>query len=143
MNFSRKLLFSLLPIGFLFPSFSYAVEDEIKNTLFFSSLTEDVLISNSIQFSDVFPGDWAYTALQNLNRTIICKENDYTETLNSGQALTRYEVAALINACLDGENLSGLDSDAMRLFNEFGTEMTILKARDNRLEYKIRDFSLP
>ncbi|WP_036896280.1 iron uptake porin, partial [Prochlorococcus marinus] len=94
------------------------------------------------QFSDVVPGDWAYTALQNLSESYGCVDNAYTQNLKSGQALTRYEAAALVNACLDGGIASAeVTPDAARLANEFGTEMAILKGRVDGLEYKVKELS--
>jgi len=97
-----------------------------------------------VQFSDVVPGDWAYTALQNLSESYGCVDNAYTQNLKNGQALTRYEAAALINACLDGglaSNSEGLNPEAARLTNEFASEMAILKGRVDGLEYKLNELS--
>jgi hypothetical protein len=53
------------------------------------------------ELSDVFPSDWAYTALQNLVETYGCIEGYPNRTFRGNQALTRYEFAAGLNACLD------------------------------------------
>ena len=68
---------------------------------------------SSAQFSDVVPGDPAYIALKNLSDSYGCVDNSYTQSLSSGLALTRYEAAALVNACLDnGLVAEGVSSDA-------------------------------
>ena len=86
--------------------------------------------------------DRAYTALQNLSESYGCVDNAYTQNLKSGQALTRYEAAALVNACLEGGIASAdVSADAARLSNEFGTEMAILKGRVDGLEYKVQELS--
>ncbi len=137
MKCIQRFFAVLAPLGFLLPNFVNGAEVNIKNHSS-NSLTSatQVQVVNPIQFSDVFPGDWAYVALQNLSDSYDCQNNSYSETLNSGQSLTRYEVAELINACLEGEFVTSMNSDAMRLLNEFETEMTILKGRLDGLRFK-------
>ncbi len=85
---------------------------------------------NPFFFSDVFPGDWAYTALQNLSTSYGCIDNPSLQSLRFGQALTRYEAAELVNSCLDGDvTFSTLSSEVVRLYKEFSFEIAIVKAR--------------
>jgi hypothetical protein len=53
------------------------------------------------QFSDLRPSDWAYQALTNLVEKYGCVAGYPDGTYKGGQAMTRYEAAALLNACLD------------------------------------------
>ena len=53
------------------------------------------------QFSDVKPTDWAYQALNNLIERYGCVAGYPDGTYRGKQAMTRYEAAALLNACLD------------------------------------------
>ena len=53
------------------------------------------------QFSDVRPTDWAYQALTNLVEKYGCVAGYPNGTYKGGHAMTRYEAAALLNACLD------------------------------------------
>jgi hypothetical protein len=53
------------------------------------------------QFSDVLPTDWAYQALSNLVEKYGCVAGFPNGKYKGGQAMTRYEAAALLNACLD------------------------------------------
>ena len=53
------------------------------------------------QFSDLRPSDWAYQALSNLVEKYGCVAGYPDGTYKGGQAMTRYEAAALLNACLD------------------------------------------
>jgi hypothetical protein len=116
-----------------------AAEVNINDVAGYATPTADV---TTTQFSDVVPGDWAYTALVNLSESYGCVDNAYTQNLKSGQALTRYEAAALVNACLEGGIASAdVSGDAARLSNEFGTEMAILKGRVDGLEYKVNELS--
>jgi len=126
-------------LGLLAPLAANAAEVNINDVAGYATPTADV---TTAQISDVVPGDWAYTALQNLSESYSCVDNAYTQNLKSGQALTRYEAAALINACLDGGIASAdVSADTTRLTNEFGTEMAILKGRVDGLSANSSDFN--
>jgi hypothetical protein len=53
------------------------------------------------QLSDVRPTDWAFQALQNLVERYGCIAGYPDGTFRGNRALTRYEFAAGLNACLD------------------------------------------
>jgi len=142
MKLFQRLLVAPAALGLMAPLAANAAEVNI-DTVDYASPIEQGYKTSSAQFSDVVPGDWAYTALQNLSESYGCVDNAYTQNLKNGQALTRYEAAALINACLDGglsANNAGVSSDASRLADEFGSEMAILKGRVDGLEYKLSEF---
>ena len=139
MKLFQKLLVAPAALGLLAPLAANAAEVNINDVAGYATPTADV---TTAQFSDVVPGDWAYTALVNLSESYGCVDNAYTQNLKSGQALTRYEAAALVNACLEGGIASAdVSADATRLSNEFGTEMAILKGRVDGLEYKVQELS--
>ncbi len=139
MKLFQKLLVAPAALGLLAPLAANAAEVNINDVASYATPSAQATTS---QFSDVVPGDWAYTALQNLSESYGCVDNAYTQNLKSGQALTRYEAAALVNACLDGGIASAdVSADAARLSNEFGTEMAILKGRVDGLEYKVQELS--
>ncbi len=135
MKLFQQLLLAPAALGLLAPLAANAAEVNINDVSSYANKSvKQVSALRDVQFSDVVPGDWAYTALQNLSKSYGCVDNIYTKNLENGQALTRYEAAALVNACLDDSIVSAdADSDATRLVNEFGTEMTILKGRGNVL----------
>jgi hypothetical protein len=59
-------------------------------------------VSNvAAHFSDVVPTDWAYQALSNLVEQYGCVAGYPNGTFRGNRAMTRYEAAALLNACLD------------------------------------------
>jgi len=139
MKLFQQLLVAPAALGLLAPLAANAAEVNINDVANYATPGSEV---TTAQFSDVVPGDWAYTALQNLSESYGCVENDYTQSLKNGQALTRYEAAALVNACLQGGVASAdINDDAARLSNEFGTEMAILKGRVDGLEYKVKELS--
>jgi len=139
MKLFKQLLVAPAALGLLAPLAATAAEVNINDVAGYTN--ESTQAVSAAQFSDVVPGDWAYTALQNLSESYGCVDNAYTQNLKSGQALTRYEAAALVNACLDGGVASVNSEDLSRLTNEFGTEMAILKGRVDGLEYKAPEFN--
>ncbi len=137
MKLFQQLLVAPAALGLMAPLAANAAEVNINDVASYTTPGAEVSTS---QFSDVIPGDWAYTALQNLSESTGCVDSVYTEALQSGQSLTRYEAAALVNACLEG-GLASANTDATRLSAEFGTEMAILKGRVDGLEYKVEELS--
>ena len=143
MKLFQQLLVAPAALGLMAPLSATAAEVNINGVANYSDSAEQVY-QTTAQFSDVVPGDWAYTALQNLSDSYGCVDNSYTNNLKSGQALTRYEAAALVNACLEGGLMAsgeGMTSEASRLANEFGSEMAILKGRVDGLEYRLKEIN--
>ena len=82
---------------------------------------------------DVYPTDWAYQALAGLVETYGCVAGYPNGTFRGNRAMTRYEAAALLNACLD--RVTEVTDELRRL--EFETELAILKGRVDGLEAKV------
>ncbi|MHC5728428.1 MAG: iron uptake porin, partial [Nostoc sp.] len=74
----------------------YTSEGENQN-----SLSQVTSVS---QFSDVQPTDWAFQALQSLVERYGCIAGYPDSTYRGNRALTRYEFAAGLNACLNRVN---------------------------------------
>ena len=87
------------------------------------------------QFSDVLPTDWAYQALSNLVEKYGCVAGYPNGKFKGGNAMTRYEAAALLNACLD--RISEVTDELQKLLNEFDAELTVLTSRVDGLESKV------
>jgi hypothetical protein len=100
-----------------------------------ASLASDQITSIS-QFSDVRPTDWAYQALANLIERYGCVAGYPDGTFKGRQALTRYEAAALLNACLD--RVTEVTDELKRLMAEFEKELAVLKGRVDGLESKVK-----
>ena len=92
-------------------------------------------VTSVTQFSDVQPTDWAYQALSNLVEKYGCVAGYPNGTYKGGQAMTRYEAAALLNACLD--RVTEVTDELQRLMNEFKTELAALTGRVTGLENKV------
>lgn len=102
-------------------------------------------VTSVSQLSDVKPTDWAFQALQSLVERYGCIVGYPDQTYRGNQALTRYEFAAGLNACLDkineliAANTADLvkqeDLEAIRkLQEEFAAELASLRGRIDALE---------
>ena len=92
-------------------------------------------VSSINQFSDVRPTDWAYQALSNLIERYGCVAGYPNGTFKGGQAMTRYEAAALLNACLD--RISEVTDELKKLMAEFEKELAVLRGRVDGLEARV------
>lgn len=102
-------------------------------------------VTSVSQLSDVQPTDWAFQALQSLVERYGCIAGYPDGTYRGNRALTRYEFAAGLNACLDRVNelIATATSDLVtredlatlqRLQEEFATELATLRGRVDALE---------
>ncbi|MGB3293078.1 MAG: iron uptake porin [Phormidesmis sp.] len=100
-------------------------------------------VTSVSELSDVQPGDWAFTALQRLVEEYGCLEGYPDRTYRGNRALTRYEFAAGLNACLDVViQLIGPDSDLAaitRLQEEFAAELATIRGRVDTLETDVAE----
>jgi len=91
-------------------------------------------VTSISQFSDLRPTDWAYQALTNLVEKYGCVAGYPNGSFRGGQAMTRFEAAALLNACLD--RVTEVTDTLKRLMAEFAQELAVLKGRTDGLEAK-------
>jgi hypothetical protein len=102
-------------------------------------------VTSVSQFSDVQPTDWAFQALQSLVERYGCIAGYPNGTYRGNRALTRYEFAAGLNACLDRVNelIATATTDLVRkedlaslqrLQEEFSAELATLRGRVDTLE---------
>ena len=92
-------------------------------------------VTSVSQLSDVRPSDWAYQALNNLVDRYGCVAGYPNGTFGGAKAMTRFEAAALLNACLD--RVTEVTDELQRLIKEFDTELTVITARVDGLESKV------
>ncbi|WP_017314834.1 iron uptake porin [Mastigocladopsis repens] len=127
-------------------AFAGEVKEQVTSV---SQLTEqsDNLgqVTSVSQFSDVQPTDWAFQALQSLVERYGCIAGYPNGTYRGNRALTRYEFAAGLNACLDRVNelIATATADLVRkedlatlqrLQEEFSAELATLRGRVDTLE---------
>jgi len=102
-------------------------------------------VTSVTQLADVQPTDWAFQALQSLVERYGCIAGYPDGTYRGNRALTRYEFAAGLNACLDRVNelIATATADLVnredlatlqRLQEEFAAEIATLRGRVDALE---------
>ncbi|CAN1210402.1 SLH domain-containing protein [Tumidithrix helvetica PCC 7403] len=105
-------------------------------------------VTSVSQLSDVRPTDWAFTALQSLVERYGCIAGYPDRTYRGQRAMTRYEFAAGLNACLDkineiiaaglADKVSKEDLAAVqKLQEEFAAELATLRGRVDAIEAKV------
>ena len=119
------------------------------NPLFDKKTSEDNTsidqVTSVSQLSDVKPTDWAFQALQSLVERYGCIAGYPDGTFRGNRAMTRYEFAAGLNACLDKvrelitagtTNLITKEDLGIvqRLQEEFAAELATLRGRVDTLE---------
>jgi len=92
-------------------------------------------VTSVTQFSDVRPTDWAYQALSTLVERYGCVAGYPNGTFGGTKAMTRFEAAALLNACLD--RVTETTDELKRLLVEFESELATIRGRVDGLEKKV------
>jgi porin len=104
-------------------------------------------VTNVNQLSDVQPTDWAFQALQSLVERYGCIAGYPNGTFRGNRAMTRYEFAAGLNACLNRVNelIATATADLVKkedlatlqkLQEQFTAELATLRGRVDALESK-------
>ncbi|HEY9836872.1 MAG TPA: iron uptake porin, partial [Vampirovibrionales bacterium] len=107
-------------------------------------------VTSVSQLRDVQPTDWAFQALQSLVERYRCIAGYPDGTFRGNRALTRYEFAAGLNACLERINeiiaaqLEGILNredllTLQRLTEEFAAELATLRGRVDALEVRVAE----
>ena len=102
-------------------------------------------VTSVSQLTDVRPTDWAFQALQSLVERYGCIAGYPDKTYRGNRALTRYEFAAGLNACLDRVNelIAAATTDLVKkedlatlqkLQEEFAAELATLQGKVDGLE---------
>ena len=112
------------------------------------AMTESVdQVTSVSQLTDVKPTDWAFQALQSLVERYGCIVGYPDRTFRGNKALSRYEFAAGLNACMDriSELIAAGTADLakkedllaiQRLQEEFAAELAALRGRVDALEVR-------
>jgi len=119
------------------------------NNAFASNLAENPLaqLTNVFQLQDLSPTDWSYGSLRSLVERYGCIAGYPDSTYQGNRALTRYEFAAGLNACLHRVNelIARGTADLVRqedlialqrLQEEFAAELATLQGRVDALEIR-------
>ncbi|MDZ8023115.1 MAG: iron uptake porin [Nostoc sp. DedQUE11] len=110
-------------------------------------------VTSVSQLKDVQPSDWAFGALQSLVERYGCIAGYPDSNYRGNRALTRYEFAAGVNACLDriNELIATATNDLLkpqdltilqRLQEEFAAELGTLRGRVDSLEVRTAEIAV-
>ena len=132
MKLFQKLLLAPAALGLLAPVAANAAAVDIAGL---SQYGTEEQVTSITQFSDVQPTDWAYQALSNLIERYGCVAGYPNGTYRGNRAMTRYEAAALLNACLD--RITEVTDELKRLMKEFERELAVLRGRVDGLEARV------
>jgi len=132
MKLFKQLLVAPAALGLLAPVAASAADLNINGV---SKYAADEQVTSISQFADVKPTDWAYQALSNLIERYGCVAGYPNGTFKGGQAMTRFEAAALLNACLD--RVTETTDELKKLMTEFQKELAILKGRVDGLDARV------
>jgi hypothetical protein len=137
VSISGSVVLSLLAVGFS-EDRVIAADDRPVNAM--------AQITSVSQLRDVSPNAWAYEALRSLVERYGCIVGYPDRTFRGDRALTRWEFAAGLNACMNvmerliQEGVAVLKEDIdklKRLAEEFQSELAALGARVDNLEKRV------
>ena len=131
----QQMLLAPVALGLVAPLAASASELNLSDVNRYAPSAEAAQVTSVSQFSDVQPTDWAYQALSNLVEQYGCVAGYPNGTFKGRQAMTRYEAAALLNACLD--RVTEVTDELKKLMGEFQQELAVLRGRVDRLEAKV------
>ncbi|MDA0717729.1 MAG: iron uptake porin, partial [Cyanobacteria bacterium] len=132
MKLFKQLLVAPAALGLLAPMAATAADFNLDGVNKYASEEQVTSIS---QFSDVKPTDWSYQALSNLVERYGCVAGYPSGTFSGSKAMTRFEAAALLNACLD--RVTEVTDELKKLMAEFEKELAVLKGRVDGLDAKV------
>ncbi len=144
-NLWKALAASPLLVGTVLASTGVAAETVSVDALSNSESIQLAQVTSVSELSDVLPSDWAYTALQRLVEEYGCLEGYPDRSYRGNRAMTRYEFAAGLNACLDVivQLIDGGDPEALetirRLQEEFAAELATIRGRVDTLEADVAE----
>ncbi len=105
-------------------------------------------VTSVSQLSDVKPTDWAFQSLQSLVERYGCIAGYPDKTYRGNRAISRYEFAAGLNACVDRVNdliavstVNSVKKDDLavlrKLQDQFAAELATLRGRVDTLDAKV------
>ncbi len=125
---------------------------EITQVFPIETIKPEETVTSVSQLSDVQPTDWAFHALQSLIKRYGCMKGYPDGTFEGNRALSRYEFAAALSACIEAANQmvdknrenfatqEELDT-RRRLQDEFAKELAELPPRLTTLEKRLEKVS--
>jgi Carbohydrate-selective porin, OprB family/S-layer homology domain len=151
MNRFQLSILGLLPLvaGVSFAPSAQAADETMQQMLDYSATKiSEAQVTSVSQLSDVKPTDWAFQALQSLVERYGCIAGYPDRTYRGNRAMTRYEFAAGLNACMDRVNelIAAATNDLAskqdlatlkKMQEEFATELAEIRGKVDGLESKV------
>jgi hypothetical protein len=128
----NKLILAPVALGMVAPVAANAADLNMAAVNQYASSEQ---VSSITQLSDVQPTDWAYQALNNLVERYGCVAGYPNGTYGGQKSMTRFEAAALLNACLD--RVTEVTDEIQRLLTEFNQELGVIRGRVAKLETQV------
>jgi hypothetical protein len=146
-----KLLLNVLKLSpvvlaatFFVSNGAFAAEEKV------TSVDELAQVTSVSQLSDVQPSDWAFQSVQSLVERYGCIAGYPDGTFKGNRAMTRYEFAAGLNACLErmtqliavsgNGSVSNEDMETVKKLREdFEGELATLRGTVDALEYRTQE----
>jgi len=133
MKLFQQLLVAPAALGLIAPVAASASDLNIDSVSEYSGSSQQV--TSISRFSDVYPSDWAYKALNNLVERHGCVEGLPGAKFRGNQSITRYEAASLLNACLD--RVVEVTDEVRRLVSEFDVELATIRGSVDGIEARV------
>jgi Carbohydrate-selective porin, OprB family/S-layer homology domain len=151
MNRFQLSILSLLPLvaGVAFAPSAHAADENMQQMLDYSATKiSEAQVTSVSQLSDVRPTDWAFQALQSLVERYGCIAGYPDRTYRGNRAMTRYEFAAGLNACMDRVNelIAASTADMatkedlatlQKMQEEFAAELAEIRGKVDAVEAKV------
>ncbi|BAQ62576.1 hypothetical protein GM3708_2982 [Geminocystis sp. NIES-3708] len=145
---TKLLIGSALLAAIAFPNIAAAspIEEVLEQIDSYQTTKNQAQVTSVSQLRDVSPTDWAFEALRSLVERYGCIVGYPDRTFRGNRALSRYEFAAGLNACMQqmerliaaSEAVTREDIEKLkRLMAEFETELATLGARVDNLEGRV------
>jgi hypothetical protein len=128
----KQLMLAPVALGMIAPTAANAAD---LNMAAVNQYATSEQVSSITQLSDVQPTDWAYQALNNLVERYGCVAGYPNGSYGGQKSMTRFEAAALLNACLD--RVTEVTDELNRLAKEFSQELAVIRGRVAKLETQV------
>jgi hypothetical protein len=99
-----------------------------------------ILSFSEAPFTDLLPSDWAYQALKNLVTSYGCVSGFPDSLFKGNISISRFDAAALLNACLD--HIGQGTDETKALVRLFEAELAVLKGKVDSLQSRVGELEV-
>jgi len=130
MKLFQQMLVAGAAVSMLAPLGAQATDINLEEMNSYGSSSKSDRFQNN--FSTVQPGDWAFQSIVELAEARGCNLSI------PNQAISRYEAAALLNACMS--DVAEVTTTERKLIDEFSEELATIKGRVDGLEAQFNNY---